>query len=127
MTVHRARVHAFGWLAILAIAALALAPTVSRLLASPLATAGWAVVCGPGGVRAVGAAPVDRDAGGTLVHLESCAYCGPAFGGLAPLPPAPSWQSGASLPEALAIGVATPSVVFAAWPTALPRAPPARA
>jgi len=116
------------WLALAAMLALALLPTVSHALAFVRGGSAWAEVCTPQGMRPV---PVDAsqavDTGAPVQaagHLEHCPFC--ALGADLPaLPPAPA----AALP--LPLGSAEPPALFLhaprtlfAWRSAQPRGPP---
>ena len=116
------------WLALVAMLALALLPTVSHALAFARGGAAWAEVCTPQGMRLVAvdaAQAADNGAPAQAAgHLEHCPLC--ALGADAPpLPPAP--------PAALRLPVAgaEPPPLFLqaartlhAWRSAQPRAPP---
>ncbi len=110
--------------ALLAIAALALMPTVSRLLAHATGSAALAEICTPAGLKRLttggeSPAPVLADA-----HLDQCPLC--TLAGAALLPPT-------SLATALASAVpregpprlfgAAPRPLFA-WASSRPRGPP---
>ena len=128
MNVCRTRVRRFAWLAILALLALALAPTISRLLANPRLPPELAAVCGPDGLRALDTAG-DRGSGSgtTLGHLEACAYCGPAFAALVPPALVPAWHAMPIAREPSPDAADLPAFASSIWTAALPRAPPARA
>lgn len=117
-----------AWIALVAMLALALLPTVSHALAFARGGSAWAEVCTPQGMRLVAldasqtadpAAPVQA-AG----HLEHCPFCALAADA-PPLPPAPA----AALPQPLAatavpaLFLQAPRPLFA-WASAQPRAPP---
>ena len=116
------------WLALVAMLALALLPTVSHALAFARGGAAWAEVCTPQGMRLVSvdaAQAVDTGAPVQAAgHLEHCPFC--ALGADLPaLPPAPA----AALP--LPLGSAEPPALFLhaprtlfAWRSAQPRGPP---
>jgi hypothetical protein len=110
-------------IALLAICALALLPTVSRLLAHATGSAELAEVCTPSGLKRVAAGsespgPVLADA-----HLDHCPLC--SLAGVALLPP----RSPAAV-LALAAGEGMPRLFGAsprplfAWTSARPRGPP---
>ncbi|HSV46035.1 MAG TPA: DUF2946 domain-containing protein [Ramlibacter sp.] len=117
-------------LALLAMLALAVLPTVSHALAASGGPIGWAEICTPQGARLVA---VDASEGTPSVpadvaaHLEHCPFCVPAFGALG-LPPASALALG------LALTSAEPPPLFLhapraphAWRSAQPRAPPLHA
>lgn len=130
-----------AWIALLAVFALALAPTVSRLLAAHAGSASaWAEICTPQGTRwiALAADGVSADAAvdpqatppGSSVdtlHLEHCPLCG--LGAHAPVLPtaALTWQAPAAgralMPPLFS---QAPRPLFA-WAAAQPRGPPAQA
>lgn len=121
----------FAWIALVAVLAMALAPTLSHALAFVRGDAGvWAEVCTPQGMRLVVVdaasavsepAPVRADA-----HIEHCPFC--ALGADAPgLPPA----APVALPQPLLPAFMPPLFLHApytpyAWRSAQPRGPPAR-
>lgn len=109
------------WIALVAIWALALLPTLSQALASVTGERAWAEVCTAQGTRWVAlddAAPEPGPAG----VLEHCPFCGgtPALG----LPPAPAaWRLFAAAHERpIAAGLAAPKPL--ARLHAQPRGPP---
>ena len=116
------------WIALLAMLALTLAPTLSHALASARGTPDWVEVCTSRGAQRLSADKQDGDHEGprsTAAHLEPCAYCSLA-GHASALPP--GLAAGLSLP--LAGTAPRPSGLQAprppnAWRSALPRAPPA--
>jgi hypothetical protein len=110
-------------IALLAIAALALLPTVSRLLAHATGSAALAEVCTPSGLKrmALGTeapAPVLADA-----HLDHCPMC--SLAGAAMLPPATPIALPASLPRQgpPQLFGSSPRPLFA-WASPRPRGPP---
>ena len=116
------------WLALVAMLALALLPTVSHALAFARGGAAWAEVCTPQGMRLVSvdaAQAVDTGAPVQAAgHLEHCPLC--ALGADLPaLPPAPL----AALPQPLGVApmpalfLHAPRTLFA-WRSAQPRGPP---
>lgn len=126
--VQRARLHfRFGlWLAILAVAALSLMPTISHARAWAQGSGSWTEICTAQGMKRI--AP-DADgttgAGGTnaALHADHCAYC--ALGAGAGLPPAPAAATpvptgGAEVPL---LFLHAPRTLHA-WLAAPPRAPP---
>ena len=122
-----ARLRRSCWIAIFAMLALALLPSVSRALSAGRG-AGDIEVCTPAGFRLIAAA--DRGApdepAGLEVRLEHCPLCSLTAHALG-MPPAPL----AALPLAPAAAEAPPRRLQAApaivsWARAQPRAPPAR-
>jgi hypothetical protein len=116
------------WLALIAVLALALLPTVSRALAAADGQVSWAEVCTPQGMRAVALAAdsgVDEPSpAGAGVALEHCPYCATSAVALG-MPPAPVTVSrlpalGTELP---ALFLQAPATLHA-WRSAQPRAPP---
>lgn len=98
MTVLRTR-RLFVWIALLAIALAALAPTVSRAwLPASGAAAGWVEVCAASGMQWVslqtGETTTQRPAGPDGPALDRCPYCVLAAERLAP-PPHPLAGPGA--------------------------------
>lgn len=117
------------WIALLAMMALTLAPTLSHALAPASGTPDWVEVCTSRGAQRLSA---DNRAGdhelprSTNAHLEPCAYCSLA-GHASALPPGPA--AGLSLPPTdeapRLLGLQAPSPPNA-WRSALARAPPAQ-
>lgn len=117
--------RAAAWIALVAMLAFALLPTLSRAMAT---AGGWAEVCTPTGMKWVSVAP---DGGAPdapmAVSLDHCALCSLATEGAAPLPAAPV------LPLAVAPGSEAPQAwlhaacTAHAWRSAQPRGPPAAA
>lgn len=114
------------WIAIFAMLALALLPSVSHALAAARGAAGLAEVCTPLGARLVARDDAGRDDAPVQVSgaLEHCPYCGlstPSLG----MPPA-------GLPKLAVAATAAHSprrlaqrpVELLAWRSGLPRAPP---
>ena len=117
----RRHLRRHGWIALVAIWALALLPTLSQALASATGERAWAEVCTAQGTRWVAlddAAPEPGPAG----VLEHCPFCGvtPALG----LPPPPvAWRLAAAVHERpVAAGLAVPKPL--AGLDARPRGPP---
>ncbi|MDL2336688.1 MAG: DUF2946 family protein [Pseudomonadota bacterium] len=119
------------WLALLAVLALALLPTVSHALAAARGQAAWAEVCTPRGARLVAAASADGELqqeqgapASSAFHLEHCPLCALSTGDLGPAPSSstllPPTPSGVQLPERFLQAPCTPH----AWRSAQPRAPP---
>lgn len=123
--VHAARHHCrlTVWVAILAMLALALLPTISRAMAYG---GGWTEICTPQGMQWVSAdgeraaAPPD----GTSPQVDHCHFCQLAASGTAPLPAsAPALVlplTGAEPPRLFVQAART----LRAWCSAQPRAPP---
>ena len=124
MNAFRRHLQLGTWLALVAMLALALLPTVSHALAGE--GRGFAEICTPQGMKVL--ALTDGEQPSTAsVHLEHCPYCTVGPGDVAPPPPAPQAMA------ALAVGFqATPPLFGAAprrlfaWALASPRAPPSR-
>ncbi|MBP6764886.1 MAG: DUF2946 domain-containing protein [Rubrivivax sp.] len=124
----RRQLQACTWFALVAMLALALAPTVSRALA--LAQGGgsaWAEVCTPQGMVRVAlddaprGTPAPAHAGGMLDHCPFCGLAGQAAG-MPPAPPVlPPVQAEQSLVPPL--WLQAPHTLFA-WRSAQPRGPP---
>ena len=124
----------FGaWMAILAMLAASLAPTVSHALSAQRgAPSGWTDICTVAGaktLKSVGLGQPQNSApgeGGVAANLD-CAYCLLHSGNLAPPPsPAvavPAMSAAVHMP---ALFYRSPRPLFA-WATAHPRAPPASA
>ena len=121
MTALRRHLHRATLLAWLAVLALALVPTLSRLLGQ----SGWAEVCTPQGMQL---AAVAGDGEPALAldasRLDHCALCS-LSAGAAPLP------SAAPAPGLLPVSSTAPPAQFLqpprtllAWRSAQPRAPP---
>lgn len=120
------------WLALAAMLAMALLPTVSHTLAFVRGgAAAWAEVCTPQGLRVVAGNPgeVDRgavplQAAGQLAHCPLCTLAADHPG----LPAAPL-QAGVLLRfDAVRLPPATPlQRSLPTWPRAQPRGPPAAA
>lgn len=116
------------WLALVAMLALALLPTLSHALAFARGGAAWAEVCTPQGMRLVAVDAAQAAETGAPVqvagHLEHCPLC--ALGADLPaLPPAPP----VALPLPLAAADPPPLFLHAprtlfAWRSAQPRGPP---
>ncbi len=115
-----------AWIALVAMLALALLPTVSHALAFARGGAAWAEVCTPQGMKVVA---VDAaQAGGEPVlaagHLEHCPLCALAADHAAPPPAAPvvlALPAGRMLMPAAFLHA--PRTLFA-WRSAQPRGPP---
>ncbi len=119
-----------NWLALVAVLAMALLPTVSHALAHGQGTGTtWAEVCTPQGMKMVAvdvedAAPGSAGSAQPGSHLEHCPYC---TGSVTPpgLPPStfslPYFDPRAGLVPPLFLQA--PHTLFA-WRSAQPRAPP---
>lgn len=121
--------RALVWFAFAAILALAVVPTVSRLLAAAQGGPAWAEVCTPQGMK-----PLAQQAGADEpqpaptagLHGDHCALCGLAAVPFMPPPAATlAWVTapGRDLPPLFG---AAPRPLFA-WAAARPRGPPLRA
>jgi hypothetical protein len=126
----RRHLNACNWLALVAVLAMALLPTVSHALAHGQGTGTtWAEVCTPQGMKMVAvdlddAAPGAAGSAQAGSHLEHCPYC---TGSVTPqgLPPStfslPDFDARAGLVPPLFLQA--PHTLFA-WRSAQPRAPP---
>jgi len=126
MQTFRRRLRPLSWLALVAMLALALAPTLSHALALARGGSAWAEVCTPQGARLVALGDVASEPapGQAVSHLENCPFCALSSAGLAPPPAAP-----ARLALPLAGNEAPPLFLHGprtlhAWRSAQPRAPP---
>jgi hypothetical protein len=117
------------WLALVAMLALALLPTLSHALTFARGGAAWAELCTPQGMRlvAVDAAQAAADTGAPAQaagHLEHCPLC--ALGADLPMLP-PAAPAALVLPlaaaDAPALFLHAPRTLFA-WRSAQPRGPP---
>jgi Protein of unknown function (DUF2946) len=124
--VHAVRRHRrlTAWIALLAMLAIALVPTVSRAMAFATGSPSWAEICTPQGMKLVAAVDGDEAPVQTGAHLDHCALCGLSSDGAAPLPALP-------VPLQLPVGSAEVPRLFLqaahtlhAWRSAQPRAPP---
>jgi Protein of unknown function (DUF2946) len=115
------------WLALVAILALALAPTVSHALAASGPGNPWAEICSDAG----GTTPVGVDSGapgGTATHLGHCPLCGPSAQALSlPSPEAASFSVPAGRDAAVAALPRVPLARPLPWSPPQPGAPPAAA
>ena len=116
-------------IALVAMLAFALLPTLSRAMAFAVGGSAWAEICTPQGLRLVAtgdAQPSDAPLQAGL-HLDHCKFCSMATDGAAPLPAAaPALHlplNGAEPPQRFLQAAVTPH----AWRTAQPRGPPAAA
>jgi hypothetical protein len=116
------------WLALLAVFALAVVPTLSRAMDARLAHDSLLELCSQDGKRAVvssdAAAGERGDAPLAAIHLEHCPLCAASAAALG-LPPASATMQWLSLTESRqpARLLHAPRTTFA-WRTAQPRAPP---
>jgi hypothetical protein len=125
----RKQLRRFVWLAVTAMLALSLLPTVAHALSFAKGDPGnLAEICTAQGSQWVSldGVPVDSDVPTTGIgHLEDCPYCSQASAaaGLPPLLPAMQLpaRSGAHAPP---LFLHAPRTLFA-WASAQPRAPPA--
>lgn len=123
ITAHHRRLTA--WIAIVAMLALALVPTISRAMAYASGGSAWAEVCTPQGMQRVFA---DGERMGTppdgMPQIDPCHFCPLAAAGAAPLPmAAPALAlppAGAELPSLFPQAART----LHAWRSAQPRGPP---
>ncbi|MFO1341053.1 MAG: DUF2946 domain-containing protein [Burkholderiaceae bacterium] len=119
----------WSWVAFVAIFALAIVPTVSRLLATAQGGSAWAEICTPQGMKPLAQqAGADEPAPGpqASLHGDHCALCGLSATPFAPPPaatPVLAAAPGRVLPPLFG---AAPRPLFA-WAAAQPRGPPARA
>lgn len=113
-----------AWIALVAMLALAVVPTVSRAWAFANGHALWAPVCTPQGVKLVAAADADDAPAAAGQLLEHCAFCALAGDGAVPLPAAqaepPLLARRAEMPARFLQAACTPH----AWRSAQPRGPP---
>lgn len=121
------------WLALVAVLALALMPTLSHALAFARGDAiAWAEVCTPQGVKVVAVDGSDADAPVAPLnigqHLEHCPFCKLGSHDALPL-----WPALPAVAEPLPPGPFLPPLwlqaprTLHAWASAQPRAPPAHA
>ena len=114
------------WIALLAMLAFALVPTLSRALAPAQGASTWAEICTPQGMRRVALADGDPAPTPASPSLDHCAFCGLSGDGPAPLPAAqprlPQPPGCASVPSRhLQASRPQPE-----WRRAQARAPPSR-
>lgn len=116
-----------AWIALVAIWALALVPTLSRALDFAAGNGSWAEVCTAQGPRLVSTDAGDDTPPQAVPSLEHCRLCPLALDSAAPLPSAavqlPLPVAGAEPPP---LFLHAPRPLFA-WRSAQPRAPPAAA
>lgn len=116
-----------AWIALFAMLAFALVPTVSRAMSFVHGGSAWAEICTPQGMKVVALADGEEapvQASGH--HLDHCAFCGLAGDGAAPWPSppvsAPLRLAGTEVPRLFLQAAHTPF----AWRSASARAPPIR-
>jgi hypothetical protein len=105
-------------IAFIAIFALALLPTVSRLLAHASGNSAWAEICTPRGVKQ---APAPAGA-----HLDHCPLCGLAGSALAP-PPAAAQATALMPSRAMPALFSAAPLPLHAWAAQRARGPPMQA
>lgn len=115
------------WLALIAIAAMALLPTLSHALARSggAGSTAFTEVCTPQGMKVVALTDGEEAPDSAQLRLEHCHWCTAAIGDLAPPP--------VILPQEVpaAAGVCVPTLFLQArhtlhaWASVQPRAPPA--
>lgn len=131
VNVLRPHLHRVTWLALVAVLALALMPTLSHALAFARGDAvAWTEVCTPQGIKVVALDSAEDPTPATPVstgqHLEHCPFCKLGSDDALALPPAPL-----ALAEPLPPGPFLPPLFLQAprtlhaWAAAQPRAPPA--
>jgi len=120
---HRRRVLTAS-IALVAMWAFALMPTVSRAMAFLGGGMAWAEVCTTAGVERVSATDGAPAPGQAALHLDSCAFCSLASGSAAPPPALPS---ASVLPAGSAfaprLSLLAPRTLHP-WRSAQPRGPP---
>lgn len=118
----RLRLHAS--IALVAVLALALLPTLSHLLAAGGLSSAFTEICTPQGARLVAVDGGDEAPAPAGVHLEHCPYCALAAGGgwlpVAVVSPAMPAASGFERPSTFPPAPRT----RLAWSAARPRGPP---
>ena len=121
----RLRLRSAAWLALVALLALALMPTIARALAFAHGDASWAEVCTTQGLRLTAVAQTGDEAPAAgRGHLDHCAFCA-LSAGAAPLPSTAAAVLPLS-PQTVApppLFLHAPRTLFA-WGSAQPRAPP---
>ena len=90
MVLARRHPHLTAWIALVAMLAFALVPTVSRAMVFGIGSSGWAEICTPQGMKRVAVADDDGAPAPAGAHLDHCALCGLSTDGAAPLPAAPA-------------------------------------
>lgn len=117
----RSRLHRRGAIALLAVWALALLPTLSQLLTRVTGDSAWAEVCKTQGTRWVALGEGGAPATGVLEH---CPFCGASTAVLG-LPPAVASWAAPVVTFVRADGAPAARRPSAAWVHAQPRGPPA--
>lgn len=111
----------------MAIFALAVVPTVSRLLASQQAIPAWAEICTPQGAKLLASAAVDGEspapAPAAAMHLDHCPLCGLSASPFAPAPAVTAVVGDAPVRTSPPLFSSAPRPLFA-WAAARPRGPP---
>ena len=124
MVLARRHPHLTAWIALVAMLAFALVPTLSRALALAEGASAWTEVCTPQGMKVVSTIDGTTAPLHTAVHLDHCAFCGLAADGAVALPSLASVQQGpqqgADVPRLFLHALTTAH----AWRSAQPRAPP---
>lgn len=119
--------HITAWIAIVAMLALALMPTLSRAMAFADGSGRWAEVCTPQGMKLVATADRGDEVPQATLQLDHCGFCSLATDGAAPLPPAvPVLALPVTRAAVPALFLHAPRTLHA-WAHAQPRAPPAQA
>lgn len=124
--------HLTVWLALVAMLAFALVPTLSRAMAVAGGTGSWAEVCTPQGLKRVSTRDAAADPAGTATpatpaaHADACGFCSLVGDGNAPLPAMPlatALPRASAEPPRLLLQAVTAQP---AWRSAPARAPPVR-
>jgi hypothetical protein len=121
----RPHLRRLSMIAFVAIFALALLPTVSRLLAHATGSSAWAEICTPQGVKSL-AVMGEQPTPTAHAHLDHCPLCGLAGSALAPPPAVVSAIVMAPLRELPLLFGAAPRPLYA-WAAPQPRGPPMQA
>jgi hypothetical protein len=120
------------WLALAAVLALALLPTLSHARAAAAGTTAWAEICTPQGTKLVATFAGDQAGDETplpaaAVHLEHCPLCALSAQAVMLPPAAPRAQPPALPAHAVPrLFLQAPRTLFA-WAPAQPRGPPSLA
>jgi hypothetical protein len=120
----RHHLRGLATIAFVATFALALLPTVSRLLAHATGSSAWAEICTPRGLKPAQAGDEQPASTAAAAHLDHCPLCGLAGSALAPPPLAAVLAVKAPAPGLPPLFGAAPRPLFA-WASAQPRGPPA--
>ena len=131
MSLPRRQIRPFAWLALVAMLAMSLLPTLSHAWAYANGGSVWAEVCTPQGAKLVAVADAPGEAGEpaptqAIGHLEHCPFCALSSGAVAlptALPITVPLLLGSDDPPALFLHA--PRTLFA-WASAQPRGPPTR-